>query len=232
MLPVISLCGCPLIALIISGPMGSTFYETVLPLVAGRSVLDVGSIGHSYTGRDGYKTWNFAVLAEHAARIRGFDVLADDVEKARADGFDIEVGDAETYVSAEPWDVVFAGDLVEHLSNPGRFFACCRQNLSDGGRLVLTTPNTYSFAKLARVAARRTNEPPVNPEHTCYYTPATLGQLASRYGFRLVTVRYCQFDYAAGHGSRWKRVQLRVDEALSARFPRFSQTMVAVFEKC
>jgi hypothetical protein len=79
----------------------STFYDAVVPLVRDKTVLDVGSIGHSYSGRDGYKTWNFAVLAEHAAKIKGFDLLAEDIETARRDGFDLEVGDAETYVTAE-----------------------------------------------------------------------------------------------------------------------------------
>jgi hypothetical protein len=53
----------------------------------------------------------------------------------------------------------------------------------------------------------------------------------TRHGFRLVEIRYCELDYANGHGSQWKRVQLLVNGALSAWIPRFSQTMVAVFEK-
>src|SRR5579862_4346514 len=208
--------------------MRATFYETVVPLVQGKAVLDVGSIGHSYSGRDGYKTWNFAVLAKSAARIKGFDLLADDIEDARQDGFDLDVGDAETYLASEPYEVVFAGDLIEHLSNPGRFLDCSRQNLVTGGKLVLSTPNTYSFAKLSRVILRRTNEPPVNPEHTCYYTPQTLEQLVTRHGFRLVTVMYCELAYAEHHGSAWKRSQLALNAKLSSWFPRFSQTMVAV----
>jgi 2-polyprenyl-3-methyl-5-hydroxy-6-metoxy-1,4-benzoquinol methylase len=140
-------------------------------------------------------------------------------------------GDAQTYVSPEPYDVVFAGDLIEHLSNPGQFLECSHRNLVSDGRLVLSTPNTCSFAKLARVVARRTNETPVNPEHTCYYTPQTLTHLASRHGVRLVEVKYCELDYTEGHGSRSKRAQLTINAKLSSWLPRFSQTMVAVFEK-
>jgi predicted SAM-dependent methyltransferase len=211
--------------------MRSSYYEAVLPLVRGKTVLDVGSIGHSYSGRHGYKTWNFAILAEHAAGIKGFDLLTEDVADARGDGFDIDVGDAETYLADEPYEVVFAGELIEHLSNPGLFLTCSHKNLVPGGHLVLSTPNTYSFAKLARVVLRRTNEPPVNPEHTFYFTPRTLTELVTRHGFRLVRVQYCELAYAAAHGSRWKRGQLAVNRRLSSVVPRFSQTMVVVFQK-
>lgn len=211
--------------------MPSTFYDIVIPLLRDKTVLDAGSIGHSYAGRDGYKTWNFGILAQYAAKIKGFDILAEDVEEARRDGFDIDVGDAETYLAADRYEVVFVGDLIEHLSNPGLFLECCHQNLADAGQLVVATPNTYSFAKLVRVVARRTNEPPVNPEHVCYYTPRTLEETVTRHGFRLNSIQYCDLDYTNGHGSVWKRRQLAINAQLSTWCPRFSQTMVAVFDK-
>jgi SAM-dependent methyltransferase len=209
----------------------SKFYDIVIPLVGGKRVLDAGSVGHSYTGRNGYKTWNFAVISQHASKVKGFDLLEKDVKEARADGFDIEVGDAETYLTSEKYEVVFAGDLIEHLSNPGLFIDCCYKNLRTGGKLVLSTPNTYSFAKLLRVILRRTNEPPVNPEHTFYFTPRTLEQLVSRHGFRLVEINYSDLDYTSEHGTRWKRTLLGINSRLSSWVPRFSQAMIAVFEK-
>lgn len=211
--------------------MHRAFYDIVIPVVKCRSVLDAGSIGHSYVGRGGYKTWNFAVLQEHATKVKGFDLLAQDVALARADGFDIDVGDAETYLAPQPYEVLFAGDLIEHLSNPGRFLDCSYKNLVDGGLLVLSTPNTYSFAKLARVVLRRTNEPPVNPEHTCYFTPQTLRQLVVRHGFRVDRVEYCELAYTAAHGSRFKRAQLALNTWLSRRLPQFSQTMLVICTK-
>jgi hypothetical protein len=213
--------------------MSRSFYEIVIPVVEGRSVLDVGSIGHSYTGRDGYKTWNFGMLKQHARRVKGFELpeLQDQVMAARADGHDIEIGNAETYVATEPYDVVFAGDLIEHLSNPGLFLERAHRNLVSDGILVLATPNTYSLAKMIRVIGRITNEPPVNPEHTFYFTPKTLGQLLRRYGFQIDRVEYCDFEYTASHGNGMKRAKLRLNSWLSSRVPQFSQVMVAICSK-
>jgi SAM-dependent methyltransferase len=211
--------------------MNRSLHDIVIPLMTGRSVLDVGSIGHSYVGRKDYKNWNFAIIQQHAAKVKGFDILVDDVALARADGFDIDVGDAETYLASDTYEVVFAGDLIEHLSNPGLFLNCAYKNLANDGTLVLSTPNTYSLSKLVRVVLRRTNEPPVNPEHTFYFTPQTLQQLLVRHGFRVEHVAYCDFDYATIHGSRFKRAQLTVNSLISGWQPQFSQTMVVVCNK-
>jgi hypothetical protein len=210
-----------------------TFYEIVLPLIEGKSVLDVGSIGHSYIGQTAFKTWNFAVIKGHAAKIKGFDLpkLAPDIELARRDGFEIEVGDAETYLTSELYQVVFAGDLIEHLSNPGLFLDCSYRNLTSDGTLIVVTPNTYSLAKIARVLTRLTNEPPVNPEHTFCFTPRTLSELVSRHGFRTARIEYCDFEYASSHGSALKRAMLHINAQLSAAVPHLSQVMVAVCRK-
>ncbi|MDA9503260.1 class I SAM-dependent methyltransferase [Bradyrhizobium sp. CCBAU 11357] len=209
----------------------SSFYNMLIPFIEGKTVLDAGSIGHSYKGRTAFKTWNFAVLAQYAASIKGFDILENEIEVARLDGHDIVFGNAETFVTPEKYQVVFAGDLIEHLSNPGLFIQCSRENLVEGGQLIVATPNTYSLAKLARVVARATNEPPCNPEHTFYFTPQTLEQLVCRHGFRLRQIIYSDMQYAQGHGSRSKRVKLFINSKISSMIPRFSQAMIAVFDR-
>ena len=208
--------------------MSKSYYDIVIPLIQGRSVLDVGSVAHY---RDSYKIWNFSVLKQHAAKLKGFDRAAAEVAQARAEGHDIEIGDAETYIAAEQYDVVFAGDLIEHLSNPGLFLDCAYKNLTPTGLLIIATPNAYSFAKLARIVGRLTNEPPVNPEHTCYFTPQTLQQLVVRHAFTRDRVEYCDFQYGPSHGSTRKRLQLAINSTLSGLLPSFSQTMLAVCSK-
>jgi 2-polyprenyl-3-methyl-5-hydroxy-6-metoxy-1,4-benzoquinol methylase len=204
------------------------YFRLLLPYVAGCDVLDIGSINHSFARTAAGRAWMFAFLEAHARRVTGIDNSAAEVAKARAAGHDILHADAETYRADRPWDVVMAGDVIEHLSNPGRFLDCARANLRPGGRLVISTPNTYALSELFWVLARLSNDTPVNAEHTCTFTPTTLRTLCARHGFTPEAMHYVNIPFGPGK-RRWIRWLMAVNGVLTAPVPRFRQTMVAVF---
>jgi SAM-dependent methyltransferase len=150
--------------------------------VEGATVLDVGA--GSGVGRS---DWMHALVAGAAASALGVELDPDLAARARARGFDVVEGDAEALCLDRTFDVVFAGELVEHLSNPGRFLDAARRHLAPGGRLVLTTPNAFAVSNFVyRVGGR----PRVNRGHVCWYDETTLGQLLDRHGYEVVEVAY------------------------------------------
>ena len=50
-------------------------------------------------------------------------------------------GDAESFQSQEKYDLIFAGEIIEHTYNPEGLIASCLLALKRGGYLVITTPN-------------------------------------------------------------------------------------------
>lgn len=204
------------------------YFELLLPYVVGCDVLDIGSINHNFARPPGARNWMFSFLEEQARHVSGIDISATEVAKARAAGHDIIQADAETYRTERSWDVVMAGDVIEHLSNPGRFLDCARANLRPGGRLILSTPNTYGLSELFWVLARLTNDPPANAEHTCDFTPTTLRALCARHGFTQEALHYVNIPFSPGK-RRSLRWLMAVNIALTKPVPRFRQTMVAVF---
>jgi SAM-dependent methyltransferase len=72
---------------------------------------------------------------------------------------------------ARAYDLVVAGEVLEHLANPGLFLAGCNTLLRDGGRLCVTVPNALSPKIGLRSIIGRER---VHPDHHVYYGPRTL----------------------------------------------------------
>src|SRR5207247_4711498 len=127
--------------------------------------------------------WMHALVASVASEIVGVELDPKLAERAKARGFTIVVADAETMDLGRSFDVVWAGEVIEHLSNAGAFLDSARNHLRDGGLLVLTTPNAFAISNFVyRVGGR----PRFNKGHTCWYDEMTLSQLLGRHGFAIV----------------------------------------------
>jgi len=79
------------------------------------------------------------------------------------------------------FDALFAGELVEHLRDPGAGVAEFRRVLKPGGTLILTTPNRL---RLANVADR--SERPYSPDHLSELSYDEARALLAREGFGIV----------------------------------------------
>jgi 2-polyprenyl-6-hydroxyphenyl methylase/3-demethylubiquinone-9 3-methyltransferase len=51
------------------------------------------------------------------------------------------VGDIFTVSCPMPYDIVFAGEVIEHVAHPDRFLKRCCELTSPGGHVIITTPN-------------------------------------------------------------------------------------------
>ena len=206
----------------------SELEAAIAPFIADKDVLDIGSINHVFLSKTRKRGWMFDFLLSQAAAVQGVDIELDQVERALAAGYPIVHGDAETYLSERQHDVVLAKDLIEHLSNAGLFLSAARKNLKPGGQLVLSTPNAFCFRELFYVYSRWTNDPPVHAQHVCYYTPTTLKALAARYGFRENSISYANVRYER---VTWMQRQLlTLSRMITLLTPRFSQTLIMVFD--
>jgi len=88
----------------------------VVRYAAGRDVLDLGCVQHN---PQGYKSryWVHNALRQRASSVLGMDLAADGVAYLQARGFDIIHGDAQNYDLGRDFDVIVAGDLIEHLED-------------------------------------------------------------------------------------------------------------------
>jgi 2-polyprenyl-3-methyl-5-hydroxy-6-metoxy-1,4-benzoquinol methylase len=87
-----------------------------------------------------------------------------------------------------PIDVIVAGEIIEHLANPGLCLkGILRFMKPNDTTLIVTVPNAFSFHSFLSVAIKRAEL--VMPDHNFYFSYRTLHSLLHRHGFRILKLQ-------------------------------------------
>ena len=168
---------------------------------SGKRVLDIGVADHDRTARvKGFSLHRR--IAESASSSLGVDILEEAIEALSTEGFDVAVADVCASDFSDRtgfgYDVVIAGEVIEHLGNPEMMMWNCRQVLAPHGRLFLTTPNPHCLRLVSAYLRGKVVE---SVDHLVYWFPSGIAELADRTGFRLIRYRGVISD-SAGRGPR------------------------------
>ncbi len=172
----------------------SELFNEILPLIKGKDVLDVGCVEHTINAIADNPFWVHSFLRDNS-NVLGIDILEKEIKVFVAGGWNMKVANAETFELKEKFDVIFAGELIEHLSNPGLFLQQSKKHLKKNGLLVITTPNTFYAPRLLRSIFTLNDDPVANEEHTNWFSPTTLKTLFEREGFDIEYIK--RFDAAS-----------------------------------
>lgn len=188
------------------------------------TVLDVGFWGQGITWED--PKWPHKLLRTQANEVWGIDIIYDESVVPSEARYRYRRAPAEDFSVDMKFDVIFAGDLIEHLTNPGLFLDNVKSHLKSDGRLILTTPNAFSFYVMAGKLTRE--EPPINPDHTFYFNRRTISVLLNKCGME---VEKFGFMYTLGykHKQSFKKHFLNIITKIVSYFtPKFDETLVVV----
>jgi 2-polyprenyl-3-methyl-5-hydroxy-6-metoxy-1,4-benzoquinol methylase len=159
-------------------------FDHLRDLARGRRVVHVGFVDagcQSLNEQAG--AWLHEHLAGSAAELVGIDVDEAGVQRARARGYEAYAVDCRDVAALRalelgPADLVVAGEVIEHLDDPGGFFDGIHALVAPGGQLVVTTPNATG---LVNAAALFGNYEVNHPDHVVMYTCATLDAMLRRH---------------------------------------------------
>jgi uncharacterized RmlC-like cupin family protein/SAM-dependent methyltransferase len=136
----------------------------------GRDVLDLGC--RTGAGSVNYLPGN---------RIVGIDIDPDALAVAAGRGIEPVWGDLEAPLPFEDasFDVVVAGELLEHVRAPAEVVAEVRRVLRPGGTFAGSVPNAYRVQD--RLGFLRGRPPDPDPTHLHMYSPPALRELLSAF---------------------------------------------------
>ena len=104
-------------------------FDIILPYIKDKDVLDLGCVNHDSKLKDD-PLWVHGFLNKNCD-VLGVDILWEGIKDLFKDGYNVVCGDAENINLEKKFDVIVAGELIEHLSNQGLFLNNCRRHLKE-----------------------------------------------------------------------------------------------------
>lgn len=155
----------------------------VLRAVAGRRVLDIGVVSHARRYLCD-PAWRHGRIRDVAADCLGIDILEPLVRELREQGYNVHCVDATSDTDlGERFDVVFAGDVIEHVDNATALLRFAGRHLAAEGRLLVSTPNPFSRKFYRRF--RHDGAVVGNLDHVAWITQTMALELGRRAGLAL-----------------------------------------------
>ena len=155
-------------------------------LCSGKKVLHLGCADAIHLDEHlMYGTHLHVRLYRTTKDLYGVDLDENAIEKLRQKGIkNLFVGNVEKLDLdlPKPFDVVLAGELIEHLNCPGAFLESVKQYMDRETIFVLSTPNLLSL-KLWLHAFLGTQR--IHPDHSLGFTFSLLQTILERYGFKV-----------------------------------------------
>ncbi len=207
--------------------------EVLKTLAKGKKVLHLGCTNSPFT-REAIDAGMLLHrdLDKVSSELFGFDYEPESLEILQDQGFgnlfEANLEKLDEVEIDDTFDVIVAGEMIEHLSNPGLFLNGIKRFMSDETELVITTINAYCALRFVRYALRGKGgeSEPVHPDHVAYYSYKTLSLMLERHSLRCE--RFLFYDLGAEHRPHntwyWNAVN-----DVSVRFsPQLSDGVIAI----
>ncbi len=196
-------------------------FEALVPRRPGarpRRLLEVGCAGG----------WLLKHARERGWEVRGVELSSSAVAHARALGLEVFQGDlADAALPAAQFDLVYMGDVLEHLPDCRAAIDEVARVLTPGGVFYLRGPiTTNSLARRLALAIYRLGAATIvlrePPYHLSEFTPRSLRSLFERAGLEIVRLTQSKIPPGQPHGTKraYERLALGALDLVNLPFPR------------
>jgi 2-polyprenyl-3-methyl-5-hydroxy-6-metoxy-1,4-benzoquinol methylase len=160
--------------------------DFIMDRIKGKKVLHLGCADWPFTEN---KLAKGSLLHQKMQRVAGelvgVDLSSPGVQLMINAGIsDVILGNSEKDLYEllnQKFDVVVAGEVIEHVLNPGLFLDSIKTVLNENSILIITTPN---FAPIKRIPRLLWRNEEVHPDHVYYFSFSTLSKLFDQSGYK------------------------------------------------
>jgi len=161
-----------------------------------KEVLDLGCVAHNLDliKKQGNK-WMHQIIKDNSKEVIGLDNDKKMIKVLNNKGFKMIHGNAENFNLNKKFDVIFAGELIEHLTNLEGFFNSIKNNLKENGKFILTTPNSTRINAFLRILLK--GKSIESPYHTLTFNAFLIKNILKNNGFNNIKIFHSNADYIA-----------------------------------
>lgn len=163
--------------------LNADYKDYLIKEISDKRVLDIGVAEHDLTHINA-EGWKHEYISKNSSYCLGVDIIEPLVNLLKDKGYNIICLDATSDTDLkEKFDVVVIGDVIEHVENPVALLRFAKRHLADGGKIIVSTPNPFSYHFQWVILKEKTAV--VNFEHTLWVSPSISVELAYRSGLEL-----------------------------------------------
>lgn len=169
-------------------PLEKIRMKTVLEFIGPRKkrILDLGC-------GDGYL---MEIMKRHGHEVEGIEIAEGALKKARKKGFvvhDISLSEPWAHVCKKPYDIVFGGEIIEHVFDTDHLLKESSNVLKKGGKIILSTPNLGALGRRLMLLVGinphiETTARTYDAGHVRYFMRSTLKKLLEENGFQVLSM--------------------------------------------
>lgn len=199
----------------------------------GKKVFHLGCTAHPFTDEVINSGSHLHLqLKDVAGELYGLDYDQSGIDLLEKKGIDnLYQGDLEQLGEVklnETFDVIIAGEMIEHLNNPGLFLNGIKRFMNAGTDLVVTTINAYGGLRFAYYFLRGKGgvREAVHPDHVAYYSYSTLNLLLKRHN--LVVSEFLFYDLGVEHRVNGEWYYKLINDVSVKFTPQMADGLIAV----
>ncbi len=199
----------------------------------GKKVIDLGCVDHleQLEAKISQDLWLHARLAKVADKCLGIDINRSGIDQLqqKLNCKDVIYGDIQNdeiaEIKTDHWDLLIAGEVIEHTDNPVMFLGNVRKSYAQNiNHIIITVPNAFSLLNHRKCLEGREI---INSDHRYWFTPYTLAKVLLRAGFKLDRYQFCERYFSPPSGPLAKyRAQFNLRNFLLRKYPSLMNTIV------